>query len=55
VWMAALGEIIQPVGISAWMQLGGVVLFGLATGLVTAALSAARHGGEARPGSEDSK
>jgi len=47
--MAALGEIIQPVGIGGWMQLGGVAVFGMATGLVTAALSAAQRGGEDLP------
>jgi len=54
-WMAALGEIIQPAGIGGWMQLGGVAVFGLATGLVTAALSAAQRGGEVRPVSENSE
>jgi PAT family beta-lactamase induction signal transducer AmpG len=51
--MAALGEIIQPVGIGGWMQLGGVAVFGVATGLVTAALSAAQRGGEDLPVSEN--
>jgi MFS transporter, PAT family, beta-lactamase induction signal transducer AmpG len=40
-FVTQLQEIIQPVGISGWMQLGGVVVFGMAAGLVTAALSAA--------------
>src|SRR5919109_2006470 len=44
-FVAALQEIIQPVGISGWMQLGGVAVFGIAIGLVAAALSAAQHGG----------
>jgi MFS transporter, PAT family, beta-lactamase induction signal transducer AmpG len=52
-WMAALGAIIQPEGIGGWMQLGGVAVFGLATGLVTAALAAAQHGGDAQSASED--
>jgi MFS transporter, PAT family, beta-lactamase induction signal transducer AmpG len=52
-WMAALGEILHPVGISGWMQLAGVTVFGLATGLMTAALSVAQREGEARPVSED--
>jgi PAT family beta-lactamase induction signal transducer AmpG len=50
-WMAALREIGQPVGIGGWMRLGGVAVFGLATGLVTAALSAAQRGGEDLSGS----
>jgi PAT family beta-lactamase induction signal transducer AmpG len=52
-WIAALGEIIQPVGIGGWMQLAGVAVFGLATGLVTAALSAAQRGGAELPVSEN--
>ena len=52
-WMAALGEIIQPVGIGGWVQLAGVAVFGLATGLVTAALSAAQRGGAELPVSEN--
>jgi PAT family beta-lactamase induction signal transducer AmpG len=52
-WMAALGEIIRPVGIGGWVQLGGVAVFGLATGLVTAALAAAQHGSDAMSASED--
>jgi PAT family beta-lactamase induction signal transducer AmpG len=45
-FVAQLHEIIQPVGISGWMQLGGVAVFGVATGLVTAALAAAQRGGD---------
>jgi PAT family beta-lactamase induction signal transducer AmpG len=41
----ALEEFMQPVGIGGWMQLGGVAVFGIASGLVTAALSAAQRGG----------
>jgi PAT family beta-lactamase induction signal transducer AmpG len=44
-FVAELGGIVQPTEMNGWMQLGGVVVFGLATGLVTAALSAARRGG----------
>jgi hypothetical protein len=51
--MAALREIIQPVGIGGWMQLGGVVVVGLATGLVAAALSAAQRGAQDLPVGED--
>jgi MFS transporter, PAT family, beta-lactamase induction signal transducer AmpG len=47
--MAALRDIVQPVGIGGWMQLGGVAVLGLAAGLVTAALSAAQHGGQDLP------
>jgi PAT family beta-lactamase induction signal transducer AmpG len=44
-FVAQLREVILPVGISGWMQLGGVAVFGMATGLVTAALAAAQRGG----------
>jgi MFS transporter, PAT family, beta-lactamase induction signal transducer AmpG len=43
--MAPLLGIIQPEGVGGWMQLGGIAVFGLVTGLVTAALSAAQRGG----------
>jgi MFS transporter, PAT family, beta-lactamase induction signal transducer AmpG len=43
---APLREIILPVGMGGWMQLVGIAVFGMAVGLVTAALSAAQHGGE---------
>jgi hypothetical protein len=46
-FVTQLQDIMQPVGIGGWMQLSGVVVFGLAAGLVTAALSAARRGGDA--------
>jgi MFS transporter, PAT family, beta-lactamase induction signal transducer AmpG len=52
-FITALGEIIQPVGIGGWMQLGGLAVFGVATGLVTAALSAAQRGGQDLPVGED--
>ena len=52
-FVAQLREIIQPVGISGWMQLSGVVVFGLAIGLVTAALAAVRRGGHDVPMHED--
>jgi MFS transporter, PAT family, beta-lactamase induction signal transducer AmpG len=45
-FVAQLHEIIQPVGISGWMQLGGVAVFGMATGLLAAALAAAQRGGD---------
>jgi MFS transporter, PAT family, beta-lactamase induction signal transducer AmpG len=44
-FMAPMREVIQPAGLSGWMQLSGVAVFGMAIGLVTAALSAARRGG----------
>jgi PAT family beta-lactamase induction signal transducer AmpG len=44
-FIAPLLEIVQPSGIGAWMQLLGLVMFAMAMGLVTAALSAARRGG----------
>jgi len=43
-FIAPFLDIIQPVGIGPWLQLVGIAIFGLATGLVTAALSAARRG-----------
>jgi PAT family beta-lactamase induction signal transducer AmpG len=43
-FIAPLLDIIQPVGIGPWLQLVGIGVFGLAAGLVTAALSAARRG-----------
>ncbi len=46
---APLFEIILPVGIGGWMQLVGIAVFGMATGLVTAALSAAQRGGQDLP------
>jgi hypothetical protein len=48
-----LYEIIQPAGINGWMQLAGVVVCGLAAGLVTAALSAVRRGSHDLTVSED--
>jgi PAT family beta-lactamase induction signal transducer AmpG len=41
---APLREIILPAGVGGWMQLLGIAVFGLAVGLVTAALSAAQRG-----------
>jgi hypothetical protein len=41
------------VGIGGWMQLSGVTVFGVAIGLVTAALAAARRGGHDFPMSDD--
>jgi hypothetical protein len=52
-FVAQLRQVIQPVGISDWMQLGGIVVFGLAIGLVTAALAAARRGSHNLPLHED--
>jgi PAT family beta-lactamase induction signal transducer AmpG len=52
-FITPLLKILQPVGIGEWLQLGGVAVFGLATGLVTAALSAAQRGGQALPVGED--
>jgi PAT family beta-lactamase induction signal transducer AmpG len=52
-FVAQMREVMQPVGISGWMQLSGVAVFGMAIGLVTAALAAARRGGHDFPMSED--
>jgi MFS transporter, PAT family, beta-lactamase induction signal transducer AmpG len=54
-FMAQLREILQPAGIGGWLQLGGVAVFGMAIGLVTAALSAARRSSHELPVSEDLK
>jgi MFS transporter, PAT family, beta-lactamase induction signal transducer AmpG len=43
-FIAPLLEIVQPAGIGAWMQFLGLAIFGMAVGLVTAALSAVRRG-----------
>jgi PAT family beta-lactamase induction signal transducer AmpG len=43
-FLAALGELVQPVGIVGWIQLAGLLVLALASGLVTAALSAAQRG-----------
>ena len=48
-FIAPFVDIIQPVGIGPWLQLAGIAVFGLATGLVTAALSAARRGPKHSP------
>ena len=44
-----LWEIVLPVGVGGWMQLAGLVVFGMAVGLVTAALSAAQRGRDDLP------
>ncbi len=41
---AALSNLLQPAGITAWLSLGGLVIFGAVVGLCTAAAIAARHG-----------
>jgi PAT family beta-lactamase induction signal transducer AmpG len=48
-FLMPLLEIFQPMAIGGWMQLAGIVVFGLATGLVAAALSAAQRGGQDVP------
>jgi PAT family beta-lactamase induction signal transducer AmpG len=54
-FITPLVDIIQPAGIGPWLQLVGIGVFGLATGLVTAALSAARRGPEHSPELGDSE
>jgi PAT family beta-lactamase induction signal transducer AmpG len=46
-FLSALVALIQPAGIGAWLELLGLAVFGAMTGLVTAALSAARRSGDA--------
>jgi PAT family beta-lactamase induction signal transducer AmpG len=41
--IGALLDLFQPSGIGAWMQLVGLAVFGIMTGLVTAALASARR------------
>jgi PAT family beta-lactamase induction signal transducer AmpG len=52
-FVAQLRAVIRPIGISGWMQLSGVMVFGMAIGLVTAALAAARRGGQDILGHQD--
>jgi PAT family beta-lactamase induction signal transducer AmpG len=40
----ALAALLHPVGVTGWVQLVGIVVFGLVCGLFTAAVTAARHG-----------
>jgi hypothetical protein len=40
----ALMAVLQPAGIAGWLQFLGVVVFGSTCALLTAAVSAARHG-----------
>ena len=44
-FVGPLIEIIVPMGVGGWMQLLGIALFGMACGLVTAALSAVQRSG----------
>jgi PAT family beta-lactamase induction signal transducer AmpG len=46
---APLRDIIVPDGIGGWLQLAGITVFGMAAGLVTAALSAAQRGNRDLP------
>jgi PAT family beta-lactamase induction signal transducer AmpG len=46
-FLQALINTFQPSGVGDWIQLMGIVVFGAMTGLVTAALSAARRAGRA--------
>src|SRR5690606_24207408 len=41
--LQSLGAMIQPSGVGDWIQIVGIVVFGTITGLLTAALSAARR------------
>jgi PAT family beta-lactamase induction signal transducer AmpG len=48
-FVTQLGAVIWPVSITGWVQLSGVVVFGVAIGLVSAALAAARRGAHDAP------
>jgi PAT family beta-lactamase induction signal transducer AmpG len=42
--LGGLGRVLRPEAVVDWIQLGGVLVFGLIAGLFAAALAAARHG-----------
>jgi PAT family beta-lactamase induction signal transducer AmpG len=50
-WMASLLGLFRPESAGGWFQLLGAAVFGVVSGLLTAAVAAARHG--ARVGSEE--
>jgi PAT family beta-lactamase induction signal transducer AmpG len=41
---AALAALLQPVGVTGWLEILGIVVFGSTCALLTAAVTAARHG-----------
>jgi PAT family beta-lactamase induction signal transducer AmpG len=49
---ARLSELVRPAGLDGWITLAGVVTFGGLSGLLTAAVFAARHGYGAEAGPE---
>jgi len=42
--VAGLAQVMSPPDIRGWLQIGGILIFGLVVGLCAAAVSAARHG-----------
>jgi hypothetical protein len=40
----ALGALLHPVGVTGWLEILGIVVFGSTCALLTAAVIAARHG-----------
>ena len=49
--LGALGDLLLPSGPGGWVELVGIVVFGIVCGVLTAAIAAARHG--RRAGEED--
>lgn len=48
-YAAAVSALLQPAGVSGWLSLLGLAIFGGAVGLCTAAIVAARHGAAEAP------
>jgi ABC-type lipoprotein release transport system permease subunit len=52
-FLTRLSAVILPANIAGWVQLSGVVVFGMAIGMVSAALAAARRGDHNAPAGGD--
>jgi PAT family beta-lactamase induction signal transducer AmpG len=52
-FMEPLRQVIRPGDIGGWLQLSGIMIFGIVIGLVAATLAAARHGALDDPTHED--
>jgi hypothetical protein len=42
--LAAFTRLMQPADVGGWLQIAGLITFGIIPGLITAAVFAARHG-----------
>jgi len=51
----AIAAVFQPTGLNGWLELLGIGVFGLTCGLLTAAVSAARHGAGLDPEQEETR